>query len=98
MKGKGCESVGNHSHFVAANFDLTLDLDLGFSWPDFVKALCVNVQRCPDFQGALLCTISFTYSIVIAGIDARHVGASPSEVLLHRRGSSCPGEHCVCIV
>ena len=39
MELKGCESIGCYIHFVDFNFDLNHDLDLGFSWSNFLKVL-----------------------------------------------------------
>ena len=39
MERKGCESIGCYIHFVTFNFDLTHDLDLGFSRSNFERVL-----------------------------------------------------------
>ena len=39
MERKGCESIGCYTHFVAFNFDLNHNLDLGFSRSNFEKVI-----------------------------------------------------------
>ena len=42
MEWKGCESIGSQAHFVTWNFDLTYELDLGFSRSNFEKAVSLE--------------------------------------------------------
>ena len=59
MEQKGCESIGCRTHIVTLNFDLTHDLDLGFSRSFFLPeasfgfrvlslpaSVCVSVRVC----------------------------------------------------
>ena len=39
MERKGCESIGTRTHFVTLNFDLSRDLDHGFSRSNLKKAI-----------------------------------------------------------
>ena len=62
MARKGCESIECWTHVVTFNFDLTHDLDLGFSMSNFEIALSQewegrstwNVTVTLDFQGQIL--------------------------------------------
>ena len=39
MEQKGCELIGSWTHFVTLNFDLTHDLDIGFSRSNLIKVV-----------------------------------------------------------
>ena len=41
MEWKGCESTECWTHVVTFNFDLTYDLDLGFSTSNFERTSCI---------------------------------------------------------